>query len=371
MRRRLGAALLVLVALLPVAGVSALATSSRGLTGEISHIWHEFTSPASGGTGDQANRLLAVDNSRGTYWNEALKVGEHHLAAGVGAGAFGTARGYYTADFRPDQHAHGYLVQTFADLGLVGVVLSLALLAAWIVAALRAVGVVGREPPGQPLMSAERDERIGLLTLLAVVITFGVQSAVDWTWFIPGTAVPALIAAGWLAGRGPLQRPIGVGPRRAATLQTPAVGAALAMIAGIVVLAAWTMLQPLRSRDAVMAAITALSTGNSSAAVADARTAISADPVSVDPYLALSQVYASTGHPELGRAELVKATQTQPSNAEPIRWLGEYDLRRGQPDRAISELDRALVLDLGSIQTRQDLASALTLKYAPKPPSGS
>ena len=35
-----------------------------------------------------------------------------------------------------------------------------------------------------------------------VVVVFGAHSLVDWTWFVPGTAVPALLCAAWVAGRG-------------------------------------------------------------------------------------------------------------------------------------------------------------------------
>ena len=60
--------------------------------------------------------------------------------------------------------------------------------------------------------SAADAERCGGFTILAVAIAFGVHSAIDWTWFIPGAAVPALLCAGWLAGRGAL----GAAPARAA-----------------------------------------------------------------------------------------------------------------------------------------------------------
>ena len=39
----------------------------------------------------------------------------------------------------------------------------------------------------------------------AVVVVFGVHSLIDWTWFVPGNAVVALLCAGWVAGRGPLR----------------------------------------------------------------------------------------------------------------------------------------------------------------------
>ena len=39
--------------------------------------------------------------------------------------------------------------------------------------------------------------------MVAVVIAFTAHSLIDLTWFIPGTIVPALLLAGWVAGRGP------------------------------------------------------------------------------------------------------------------------------------------------------------------------
>ena len=47
-----------------------------------------------------------------------------------------------------------------------------------------------------------------MATLLSICVVFGVHSFVDWTWFVPGNAVLALLCAGWLAGRGPTDEPI-------------------------------------------------------------------------------------------------------------------------------------------------------------------
>ena len=44
-----------------------------------------------------------------------------------------------------------------------------------------------------------------MLSMLCLVVVFGVHSTVDWTWFVPGDACVALLCAGWLAGRGPLR----------------------------------------------------------------------------------------------------------------------------------------------------------------------
>ena len=68
---------------------------------------------------------------RARYWNDGLKIGRDHPLVGVGAGGYPTARTFYRQDTLEVQHAHGYVIQTFADLGVVGLVLSLAFCAAW------------------------------------------------------------------------------------------------------------------------------------------------------------------------------------------------------------------------------------------------
>ena len=37
-----------------------------------------------------------------------------------------------------------------------------------------------------------------------MAVVFGLQSAIDWTWFVPGPTAMALVAAGFVAGRAPL-----------------------------------------------------------------------------------------------------------------------------------------------------------------------
>jgi len=141
----------------------------------------------------------AVVSVRARYWNEALKAWKDHPVVGVGAGGYATVRPFYRQDTLQVRHAHGYVVQTMADLGIVGLLISLALAVAWLMTAAGTVGL-RRGDRGRPYPP----ERIGLLTLVTTVIVFAVHSFVDWTWFIPGNALPALLCAGWVAGRGPL-----------------------------------------------------------------------------------------------------------------------------------------------------------------------
>jgi cytochrome c-type biogenesis protein CcmH/NrfG len=286
-------------------------------------------------------------------------VGEHALLAGTGAGGFLTARAHYSSDVLVAGHAHSYVIETFADFGLLGIALSLALLVAWLGAAARTLGPIQIRGPDA---SGQGAERLGMITMSAVVLTFGIHSAIDWTWFFPGVTIPALICAGWVAGRGPLREPIGRAARKPLVPVSAATGTVVA-IAAIAIGAAWIVWQPLRSSNADASAVNELLAGNASAALTDARTAVDTDPVSADALWELSEIYVATGDLSSARTSLVRAAQRQPSNPETWQRLGEFDLRYRRLPNAIAELDRAAQLDLSDTQPLWDLAAAYTAQH--------
>jgi hypothetical protein len=361
-RRRLATGLLVLVGLLPVAGLGALAASHRGFTGEVSHIWSGLTNP-NGIVGDQAGRLADLSNSRPHYWSQAITLGEHHLLAGVGALGFATAQPsssspIWNAEHAHAVHAHGYLAETFADFGLIGLAVSLALLVAWWLATARTLELrwprrapVERSPPS----AGGEAERAGLIALLAVVVTFGFHSLIDWTWFIPGNAVPALVCAGWLAGRGPRSDRVGRLARGRRLVRAPAAAGALLGTLLVTLLAVWVVVQPLRSSDADTSAETAAYDGNGALALSDARSAAAENPVSVDPLFLLAVIYAHMGNRASARNELVQATSRQPSNPATWQELGCYDYAQHNP-QATGEFRRLLKLQPADAQALGDPA---------------
>jgi O-Antigen ligase len=361
-RRRIGVTLLTPLLLLPLAGVVALGASSRGLGGEISHVWSTLTNPQ-GGAGNVPGRLVQLGSSRPRYWREGLLVGEHSALKGVGAGGFEVASLRYDHNrWDTAAHAHSYVIQTFSDLGLVGLAVSSALLMAWAFAAARSVEL--RRTRAGPEHAADRQgpahavERVGLITLLAVVVIFGVHSAIDWTWFVPAVALPGLVCAGWLAGRGPLAQPVGRLERVRRPSTAPGAAAAVTAIVALALAGVWFIWQPLRSANADSAAFAALSRGDTAAAFSDARSAATYDPDSIEPLRALEALYSSIRYPAQARLQLVRAVSLQPENPSAWQDLGGYDLSQHHPRLALTELRHALTLNPGSPSIAADIALA-------------
>jgi hypothetical protein len=397
-RRLAGISLAVLIALAVGALAGGLASSRRGLTGTVSHDLSSLTDPNAPVPKNTPGRLTAVGSVRARYWNEALDIFEAHPALGAGAAGYETARLRYRTQPLDVRQAHGYMVQTLADLGIVGLALTLALLVAWMATAGRPTHPFNRRWSARrspfsigwkqaPL--AYTPERIGMLTMLCVVIVFGVHSFADWTWYVPGDACVALLCAGWLAGRGPLGAgnplpPAGspaaaVAPSRSAPRATPSlssedrgpsrlhvpatrelaptrIAVAVAILAATLV-AAWTEWQPQRSVDASEQALVLLSR-NPVAARAAARAAVDRDPLSAQALFTLSAVDRATGQPTLARASLQEAVRLQPSNPQTWLELGQYDVA-SNPHAAVQELRAAVYLDPDSIPIQNVYVQAL------------
>lgn len=366
-RRAIGTAVLVGLCLVPLAGIGALSTSPRGLTGSISHGWHQLTDPNAQQPPNDPSRLASVGGVRARYWDNGFTIWRKAPWLGVGADGYATARRPIQPDRLRVRHAHGYVPQTLADLGLIGMGINVALLIAWLGAAARATGVRPRRRWGAWLIAlartrdtrlrpalrvvgpaSETAERIGLITLATTAIAFGVHSAVDWTWFVPGVAVPGLLCAAWVAGRGPFEEPAArlAFPRGAAgwsAARGRAGLAALVVAAGLA--AAWVVWQPQRSVSAGDAALAELNAGRPQQAIADAQDAAARNPLSLDPLLTLSAAQMAAGQTAAARATLQRAVRLQPANSESWLRLGEFELSHGSARRALRLLGAALYLD--------------------------
>ena len=351
-RHRAGATLLVCVALVPVVVVAGLAASSRGLFGSISHDVSTLTN-TNVSVSNSANRLTALGSQRALYWSDAIKA--FNTSPWIGTGADGFQTTFLRYDKAPNTtvaQAHSYVFQTLADLGLIGLAISLVFAAAWVLAARATVGPFRRRAGAA---DSDTAERIGLLTMITCVVVFTVHSTVDWTWFVPGVTLIALLCGGWVAGRGPHGAVLALAHPHVAVLRDHRRGVLAATAVVLALAVAWSQWQPLRSQDSSNDAYTALVNGGGASgraaradytlAEADARSAISENPLDYTPLVWLADAEADLHHPKQGYATIVHAVQLQPSNPQTwydLAYFNAYQL--GAPKSGLSVLSRSLFL---------------------------
>jgi hypothetical protein len=369
-RRLAGRGALAVLALIPVIALLGLATAEGGVSGQVSKAWTQLTDPNAKTPANTPDRLTATSSVRARYWREALDIHATEPWLGSGAGAYSTVRTRFRTDILAVRHAHGYVVQTLADLGWVGLIVSLLGAAAWLLSAARATGV-RRADRALPYDA----ERIGMLTLAVVALAFAAHSAVDWTWFVPANAGVAVLCAGWVVGRGPLrarlEHPEGpAGPeappwphasrlarlgQRVPPLRALAVGTVIA----IALAAAWTAFQPVRAVHAGDAAFDRLDQGQPEAAADIARIATERNPLSVDPLFELAAIEEARGRTQQAEASLERAVELQPANAETWRRLGRLRLSTlNDPKGALSAFQAAYYLDPRSPASTSDVIEA-------------
>jgi hypothetical protein len=361
LRRRVGIVAVALACLLPLAAFTSVAFSERGIGDRI----HELTSETDVAPQEGGGRVFAASSSRGKYWREAFRVFDDRPLEGVGAGAFEKARLRHRTDASITQHAHGWIPQTMADLGLIGLAVTTLLFLAWVLTALSATALVPRrlmrrEGDTTPLPRRDWDtDRVALVTLALVPLVFGIQSLLDWTWFIQEPAVMALIPAGYLAGRGPLEGELSAGARAAATAPRrwrPTASRAVAALAAIAtaVLLAWSIWQPEASDRATNEALALLDEKKYEAALAKTRDAEKLNPLTPDPLLVRAAIDTAANREQDAQQSLERAVLLFPGDPQTWYRLAAFQLGTlDAPEQAVDTIRGAIYLDPNSRAARQ------------------
>jgi hypothetical protein len=363
-RRRLGIAALVVACAVPLVAFTSVAFSDRGLGGTIEDRVDELTSETDTAPTEQgAGRFAAASSTRGKYWREAGRVFEDRRSVGTGAGTFATARLRHRTDATVTRHAHGFVPQTLADFGIVGVVLTTALLLAWLVAGARTTALHPRRLPfrrdgGEPLPRRDwTPDRVALVALTLIAVVFGLQSAIDWTWFVPAPAAMAFVAAGFVAGRGPAAAvPDGGALDLRAPFRTPSPPRLLAASAVLLaaLLTAWAIWQPLAADRQTTDALELAEDGDVDGAVAKARDAADTNPLTAEPLLVEAAISAQAGREAEAEAALEDAVLKFPGDPETWTRLAAFQLGTlGEPADAAETIRGALYLDPHSVTARQ------------------
>jgi hypothetical protein len=356
---RASRALIAVLVTAPAVALLLLANAPGGIDGQISKAWTKATDPVAETPQNTPDRLAATGSVRSRYWREAFKLHADSPWLGNGAGSFGELRLRYRMDRSTSRHAHGYVPQTLADLGWAGLGLSLLALFAFLAAAVRVLGL----HPGAFRLPWDA-ERVGMATLAVTVLVFGVHSALDWSWFVPGSTVPALLCAGWLASRPPLRRRLAPAePDAPAPSRNPVLGAVVAV--GLLVLAsaaAWAAVQPVRSVNAEDAAFERMDEGALPQAASIARIAHDRDPLAVEPLFDIATIEQARGNRDAARRALEEAIRLEPATAEVWRRLGQLRLTAYQdPKGALRAFQAAFYLDPKSPRSVADIVTTSRL----------
>jgi O-antigen ligase len=160
------------------AGWAALAAIAALLVVPIAAAGGKQQAPPATGATNQ--RFASLGSNRYGYWRVAIDAGADHPFKGVGASGFRVA---WLAHRKVDEtvrDAHSLELETFAELGLVGVAILAVLLGA-VALSIRA---------------AHRVDPVLVAGPAAALTAWAFHSAIDWDWEMPALTLIAVVLAG-------------------------------------------------------------------------------------------------------------------------------------------------------------------------------
>jgi hypothetical protein len=314
------------VAAAAAAAALVVVALALGAPGQISDGWDEFKGGEAPGEGTSRLSSAAGEN-RYEFWSAAVDQNATRPFSGRGSGTFELwwnrhGSGSIVRD------AHSLYMQTFGELGIVG----LGLLVAFLLV------VIGGG--AFRVLQSQQRARSQLAAALGGCVAFCFGAAFDWTWQLPVLPVAALLLASVLLTAGPRsRRQAGNGfpvPWRAAV----AAGALIAIVAIAIPLASTALL-----RDSQAEA----GQGDLEAALSSARTAHEVQPDAAGPSLQEALVLERMGVLDAAAGAARDAVQRGKADWRPWFVLSRIEARRGRPAAALSAYRRAVALNPHSI----------------------
>lgn len=245
---------------------------------------------------------------------------------GSGAGTYQFAWERRRSINQPVHDAHSLYVETFAELGVVGGLLVLAL-----------VGVLLWAGYGA-WRAAAHPQRERYAALFAAIVAFAVVAGLDWFWEVAGLGALFFCAAAVL---------VAARCRQLAPLSgTPAEGGERRFglaVAGLV--AAWisavALIGPLLLEREIDASQSAAAEGDFGSAVNHANTARSIEPFAASPYVQLGLLAEAQGDYSTARERLTQAIDREDRNWQLYYLRSKVEREAGDQAAARADLYRA------------------------------
>jgi len=276
--------------------------------------------------GDPAARLASLESSRGAVWSSAIAAFGSDPLRGIGAGTFEFWWGRDAERSEDVRDAHSLYVESLAELGVPGLLLTLAFLGGLLRLAL--LTRIEARRSGAAAASA---------AFLAAFVAFLVQAGVDWMWELTAIGLVAIGGASVLVAAQSRPR-----TRRPRLTKGRVAIVALAALAGVVQIPGIVSTQRVRASDR------SLAIGLESRARELADDAVSAQPWAASPYAQRALVSESEGLWEAARADALEAIAREPTNWRHRVLLARIEARSGDKAAALAALEAAARLRAGA-----------------------
>ena len=308
-------AVVLVVVAVPTAGHSAI---SKG--------WHQFRhEPNHPKSSDPTARLANLNGTRYFIWRGAVRAFDHKPVKGLGAGTF-EFWWNYTGGNEFVRDAHSIYLESFAEGGLPGGLLTLTLLLGLLVGGILAT---------RRLPEADRGIQGALIVAFFVYLW---HAGVDWMWESTAVSVLGLsMAAVAIAAVGtPVARRVSL-----LRVRIPVAAAAVVMLL--------IQLPGLVSTTSVRSSQRLYGRGDLGTALAKANDAISAEPWASTPFVQRALVEERMNRLHAAQIDLDRAIRREPTNYRQPLLLARVDAEAGDVKAALVAYKRAKALRPASI----------------------
>ncbi len=291
--------------------------------------WDQFSSSDVEFPNDPASHFSNLNGAgRHDFYRVAIDAFGEKPLLGHGAGTYQFSWQRHRAIPQPVHDAHSLYLEAFAELGLVGGLLVLAL-----VASLLWIGF-------SAWRTAQGPQRERYAALFAAALAFAVCAGIDWFWEIADVGAIFFLAAGVLVAARCAQLNVPRPSGSAGEAERPRFGLA---VAGLVLawIAAIALIGPLLVDRELSASRGAAVAGDLTSAVNHAKTARSIEPFAASPYVQLGLLAESEGEYGIAIERLTQAIDREDRNWQYYYLRSRVEREAGDEAAARADLERA------------------------------
>ena len=266
---------------------------------------------------------------RHDFWRVAVDAFEEKPLLGHGAGSYQFSWDRLRSIDLTVIDAHSLYLEAFAELGLVGGLIVLALMGGLLWIGLSA------------WRTASGGRREAHAALFAAMLVFAIAAGFDWFWEIPGLGAVFFLAAGALVAArcDQIAPPRDGNGRRERNFGFVVGGVALAWLAAI------ALVGPLLVDREIDSSQHAVADGDIISAVDHADTARSIEPWAASPYLQLGLIAEREGEYDLAIQRLSQAIEREEGNWELYALRSRVETSAGDDSAALADLEKARELN--------------------------